>query len=66
MKSYVLKVFYEGVSVPREIIGGDRVSEVLATIPRLLAPHPGCYRVRVNLGDALLFSVDCSGLDVTD
>ena len=23
MKSYVLKVFYKGESVPREIIGGD-------------------------------------------
>lgn len=66
MKSYVLKVFYKSESVPREIIGGDRGSEVLAMIPRLLARHPGCYRVRVHLGDTLLVSVDCRGLDVTD
>lgn len=66
MKSYVLKVFYEGEATPREVVGRDRGGEVLAMIPRLLERHRGCHRVRILLGHALLFSVDCQGTDVTD
>ncbi|MBX9576431.1 MAG: hypothetical protein K2X07_12420 [Caulobacteraceae bacterium] len=66
MTSYVLKVFYEDEPRPRETLGEDRGSEVLAMIPRLLARHPGCHRVRVYLGDALLFAVDCNGMDVAE
>lgn len=66
MTSYVLKVFYEGDPHPRETLGKKRGGEVLATIPRLLARHPGCHRVRVYLGDALLFAVDCNGMDVAE
>ena len=58
---YHLRVIHQGSPIPTEVIDLDRASDVLTTIPQLLARHADCERVEVLAGPTRLFAVDCRG-----
>jgi hypothetical protein len=63
---YRLEVVPEGETKPALTITLARAGEVLEAIPALLEANPNCYRIHVYLGQARLFSVDCTGSNVVD
>lgn len=66
MGHYTLKIVPQGQSEPTQTVIVGRSSEVMNAIPALLEANPDCYRIHVYLGQARLFSVDCTGNDVDD
>ncbi|HYC98730.1 hypothetical protein [Brevundimonas sp.] len=66
MGDYTLKIVPQGQSEPTETVILSRPGEVLDAIPALLDANPDCYRIHVYLGQARLFSVDCTGKNVDD
>lgn len=65
VEAYVLNVWHEGETQPRETLHVRRPVEVMAAIPTLLKKHAGCHRIHVHSAGAHLFSVDCDGNTVT-
>lgn len=60
-RMYQLQVLYPADPVPVERVYLTQASEVLSTIPELLARHERCETVVVLLGSTRLFAVDCKG-----
>ncbi|MGA0608223.1 hypothetical protein ACO2Q0_19700 [Phenylobacterium sp. VNQ135] len=58
---YQLRVIARGSLVPIEILSIERASEVLSSIPQLLARHGDCERIEVLARTTPLFAVDCRG-----
>ncbi|RYG08980.1 MAG: hypothetical protein EON96_19075 [Caulobacteraceae bacterium] len=61
MLKYRLEVLYPGEVGAKVAAEVDRATEVMTTIRRLLAEHPGCERIKVYAGGGFIFAVDCRG-----
>ncbi len=66
MLEYTLTVFAKGSALPIGSVSLPSATEAMAAIPKLLADHPGCERIRVQAGATYLFSVDCKGERIPD
>jgi len=66
MMDYTLTVFETGRSLPIETVTVRLAADVMTAIPKLLADHPGCERIRVQAGATYLFSIDCTGATIPE
>lgn len=65
MSPYTLTVCHEGKHLPTEVTTHDSARAAMDAIGALLQKHPDCHRIHVHAGGARLFSVDCTGQNVT-